>query len=130
MRIAVLTSGLLPVPALQGGVVENLVDFYLEFNEQKKIHHITVFSVIDKKIPKNLISNTLHTHYIFFRTARLSYKFKRKISWSLTSFMEAHHPIISGKYPPAGHSVYQYCNALPRTSAPHGPFLAISQDVQ
>ena len=27
MKIAILTSGILPVPAVQGGAVENLVDF-------------------------------------------------------------------------------------------------------
>ncbi|MBZ4651653.1 MAG: ytcC [Proteiniphilum sp.] len=79
MRVAVLTSGLLPVPALQGGAVENLVDLYLEFNEQKKTHHITVFSVIDKKVPQNLIKNSLYTQYVFFRSDRLSYKLKRKL---------------------------------------------------
>ena len=30
MKIAVLTSGILPVPAVQGGAVENLVDFYMD----------------------------------------------------------------------------------------------------
>jgi len=29
MRIAILTSGILPVPAVRGGAVENLIDFYL-----------------------------------------------------------------------------------------------------
>lgn len=28
MKIAILTSGILPVPAVHGGAVENLVDFY------------------------------------------------------------------------------------------------------
>ena len=27
MKIAILTSGILPVPAVQGGAVENLIDF-------------------------------------------------------------------------------------------------------
>lgn len=79
MRIAVLTSGLLPVPALQGGAVENLVDFYLDFNEQKKIHHITVFSVIDKKVPLNLINNSPYTQYVLFRSDRLCYRLQRKL---------------------------------------------------
>lgn len=31
MKIAVLTSGILPVPAVLGGAVENLIDYYLEY---------------------------------------------------------------------------------------------------
>ena len=36
MRIAVLTSGILPIPAVKGGAVENLIDFYLEYNEKHR----------------------------------------------------------------------------------------------
>ena len=45
MKIAILTSGIQPIPAVQGGAVENLVDFYLEYNNQNKTHDITVYSV-------------------------------------------------------------------------------------
>lgn len=38
MKIAILTSGILPVPAVQGGAVENLIDFYLEYNDRHQIH--------------------------------------------------------------------------------------------
>ena len=45
MKIAILTSGILPVPAVQGGAVENLIDFYLDFNNRHRLHDITVYSV-------------------------------------------------------------------------------------
>ena len=45
MKIAVLTSGILPVPAIQGGAVETLVDFYLDYNNRHQLHDITVYSV-------------------------------------------------------------------------------------
>ena len=45
MKIAVLTSGILPVPAVQGGAVETLVDFYLDYNNRHQLHDITVYSV-------------------------------------------------------------------------------------
>ena len=44
MKIAILTSGILPVPAVQGGAVENFLDFFLEYNDQQKLHDITVYS--------------------------------------------------------------------------------------
>lgn len=44
-KIAILTSGILPVPAVCGGAVENLIDYYLDYNQQHHLHDITVFSV-------------------------------------------------------------------------------------
>jgi len=45
MKVAVITSGILPVPAVEGGAVENLIDYYIEANEASGKHEITVFSV-------------------------------------------------------------------------------------
>lgn len=45
MKIAILTSGILPVPAVQGGAVETLVDFYLDYNNRHQLHDITVYSI-------------------------------------------------------------------------------------
>ena len=53
MKIAILTSGILPVPAVLGGAVENLIDFYLEYNNEHKLHDITVYSVSNKKVKKH-----------------------------------------------------------------------------
>ena len=44
MRVAILTSGILPVPAVQGGAVENLIDFYLEYNNIHQLHDISMNS--------------------------------------------------------------------------------------
>lgn len=90
MKIAVLTSGLLPVPALQGGAVENLIDYYLHFNEKEKLHEITVISVMHQQIPPQFLKkNTNHTHYVHLRTDKNWYKIKRKLfglSWKKTCY--------------------------------------------
>lgn len=66
MKIAILTSGILPVPAVQGGAVENLIDFYLEYNDKCQLHDITVYSVwkSDVKRPVEKSSKVNHYHYI------------------------------------------------------------------
>ena len=66
MKIAILTSGILPVPAVQGGAVENLIDFYLEYNEKHKLHDITVYSVSDRLTQGHpaLQSEVNHYHYV------------------------------------------------------------------
>ncbi len=45
MRIAILTSGVLPVPAVYGGAVENLIDYYLDYNNRLGLHDIDVYTV-------------------------------------------------------------------------------------
>ena len=66
MKIAILTSGILPVPAVQGGAVENLIDFCLEYNDIHKIHEITVYSLYHPALNNHpaLKSKTNHYHYI------------------------------------------------------------------
>ena len=66
MKLAVLTCGMLPIPAVQGGAVENLIDFYLEYNDCHKLHDITVYSPWDCKVKKQpaLVSDVNHYHYI------------------------------------------------------------------
>lgn len=66
MKIAILTSGILPVPAVQGGAVENLIDFYLEYNNRHQLHDINVYSVWNSKVKNHpaLRSETNHYYYI------------------------------------------------------------------
>ena len=63
MKIAILTSGILPVPAVRGGAVENLIDIYLEHNDREKSHDITIFSVMDKGMKGHLALSSDVNHY-------------------------------------------------------------------
>ena len=66
MNIAIINIGILPVPAVQGGAVENLTDFYLAYNDKHKLHNITVYSVGDPKVSTHpaLSSDVNHYYYI------------------------------------------------------------------
>ncbi len=68
MNIAILTSGVLPVPAVQGGAVENLIDFCLEYNAKYHLHDITVYSIFNPLLKKNKCLNTAFNKYIYFNT--------------------------------------------------------------
>ena len=46
-KIAIISAGVLPVPPVKGGAVENLVDFILSENELENKLEITVFSIND-----------------------------------------------------------------------------------
>ncbi len=80
MKIAILTSGILPVPATKGGAVENLIDFYLEYNDRHHLHDITVYSVSDEVAMHQpaLLSDVNHYKFIDVRSfgAKIRKKFR------------------------------------------------------
>lgn len=45
MKIAFITAGVLPIPSVDGGAVENLVEYFLKNNENTGEHEITVYSI-------------------------------------------------------------------------------------
>ena len=79
MKIAILTSGILPVPAVQGGAVENLIDFYLEYNQQHCLHDITVYSVWHPDVEKYPAVKSDVNHYCYINTSSFIAKVFRKI---------------------------------------------------
>ena len=79
MRLAVLTCGMLPIPAVRGGAVENLIDFYLEYNDRKKIHHITVYSPRDVKVKENTSISSDVNHYCYIDVTSIKARIERRI---------------------------------------------------
>ena len=79
MKLAILTCGMLPIPAVQGGAVENLIDFYLEYNDKHHLHNITVYSPWNEKVENHpaLASNV--NHYIFIDVKSLKARITRKL---------------------------------------------------
>lgn len=67
MKIAILTSGILPVPAVQGGAVENLMDFYLDYNDKYRLHDITVYSIWHSNIESHPALQSEVNHYFLLR---------------------------------------------------------------
>lgn len=79
MKIAFLTSGILPVPAIQGGAVENFLDFFLEYNNIHQRHDITVYSVYIPKIELHPALNSKVNHYHFIKTNSITSKIRKAI---------------------------------------------------
>lgn len=77
MKIAILTSGILPVPAVQGGAVENLIDYYVDYNNRMGLHDITVFSVAPKG--KRLPRQVGRTRYHYINTTSLWARVHRRL---------------------------------------------------
>ena len=79
MKIAVLTCGILPIPAVQGGAVENLIDFYLEYNNQKRLHDITIYSPWDNKAKNHPALSSDVNHYIYIDDKSLKARIARRL---------------------------------------------------
>lgn len=94
MKIAILTSGILPVPAVQGGAVETLTDFYLAYNDHCHLHDITIYSVWHPDVMQHPALQSATNHYRFIRTDRIIDKLRRNIHRLLHSKEDYYHYTI------------------------------------
>lgn len=90
-KIAIITAGVLPVPATKGGAVENLVEILLKENEKDPNFEFTVFSVADSNA-ENLAGRYAHTKFRFIKTHGRFYR----ISRVLKSFINRFSPVYFG----------------------------------
>ena len=94
MRIAILTSGILPVPAVQGGAVENLVDFYLDYNNRHPRHHITVYSVWHPDVQQHPALQSHANHYRYVKVDGWWARLRKKIYLKTHGGEEYYHYVI------------------------------------
>lgn len=80
MKIAILTSGLLPIPAVQGGAVENLTDFYLAYNHEHRLHDITVYSIANEAVQGHPALTSDVNHYEYFEVKTFMAKLDKKLT--------------------------------------------------
>ena len=82
MKLAIITSGRLPVPATKGGAVETKLDYILDYNARHHVMDITVYSISPDI---DVDCNTPENHYIFFRLDTLWARLMQKVSsWTST----------------------------------------------
>ena len=93
MKIAILTSGILPVPAVQGGAVENLIDFYLDYNDRHRLHDITVYSVWHPAVISHRSLKSCVNHYRYIKVSGWWAKLKKKFFQKTHREMYYHYTI-------------------------------------
>ena len=79
MKIAIITAGVLPVPAVQGGAVENLVDFCLEYNDKYHLHDITVYSIAHPAVKNHKAIKSKYNHYRYIKQNGWIAKINKKL---------------------------------------------------
>ena len=93
MKIAILTSGILPVPATKGGAVENLTDFYLAYNDKYHLHDITVYSVDDEDAMHHPALQSAVNHYSFVDVRSFGAKIRKNFKHLLKRDEYYHYTI-------------------------------------
>ena len=91
MKIAVLTSGILPVPAVQGGAVENLIDYYLAYNDIHKLHDITIYSCKCHETNYHPALKSVVNHYHYVDTSSFVAKIRKRLYLKKVGGNEFHH---------------------------------------
>lgn len=76
MKIAILTPGILPVPATKGGAVETLIEFYIQDNEENRKHTLFVFSISEENA-KRKSTNYPHCNFFFLKQDSFFNKVRR-----------------------------------------------------
>ncbi len=66
MKMAIVTSGFLPVPASKGGAVENLIENVMKQNEKFNDMQIIIFSIYDEKA-EEIIKNYKNSSAVFIK---------------------------------------------------------------
>ena len=94
MKIAILTSGILPVPAVQGGAVEMLTDHLLEYNDRLRLHDITVYSVWHTDVERHPALQSEANHYRYINTTSLWARVRKRLH-ALTHRHTHYHYSIS-----------------------------------
>lgn len=93
MKIAILTSGILPVPAVLGGAVETLIDHYLEYNNVHRLHDITVFSVYHPQVKQHPALASDVNHYRYIDTSSWKAKVRKRLHGMLHKQTYYHYTI-------------------------------------
>lgn len=96
MKVAMITSGYMPVPASLGGAVECLDDYLINENEKQGKCDITVFSAYDENA-ENIASTLKKTTVKFIRTPSIV-KLGDLIIYHVVKILRSHSQTMSYRY--------------------------------
>ena len=85
--IIIITNGTLPVPPVNGGAVENLIQTFLDINETTNDFKFIVFSVSNTKALSLSIAYK-NTQYIFIESETIFYKIGRAVRFIINKLRD------------------------------------------
>ncbi|MCG0758510.1 glycosyltransferase [Lactiplantibacillus plantarum] len=91
-KIAFITTGYFPVPAVEGGAVESLVTALLEQNEKKEEYHFVVYSSWNQTA-KIIANQYKYTDVFFIRTPQIVENLDRLVFFVVSKFFKKSKPL-------------------------------------
>lgn len=85
-RMAIIAPGSLPVPAIEGGAVENLIDVFLKDIYQNTMYEVDVFSVSDNLAAERVYCDINITYYQFPKK-NVRYSILNRIIWKFLPWL-------------------------------------------
>ncbi|HGQ1281860.1 TPA: glycosyltransferase family 4 protein [Streptococcus pneumoniae] len=87
MKICIVSVGVggLPIPAVKGGAVENLIDNYLSYNEKYNHDEITVVSC-DHKEAREASKKYKYAQFVYIDIHSLKYKINKTIRYAINKY--------------------------------------------
>ena len=85
MKLLIISSGVLPLPPVSGGAVENLIDILLQDNEINKKYDITVYSIFNNRAVEKS-KNYKNCNFKFIDNSSKIYKLKKYIRGIVNKF--------------------------------------------
>ncbi len=73
-KIAIITGGILPIPAVKGGAIETLLQYYIDYNEKQKQFYLDIYSIFDDEAFKKGKSYKFSKFY-YIRISKFLNKF-------------------------------------------------------
>ena len=77
MNILIINSGELPLPPVEGGAVEGLIDIYVKYLQHEKNMSLTIYSKYTKEaqqVTKNYNNNVI---FKFIDTSKIQFKIEK-----------------------------------------------------
>lgn len=97
LKVAIITSGYLPVPASKGGAVENLIQNILDENEKNEKLQIIIYSIKDKDAIKLAEEKYKKSKFIFLKTNSII-KFIDKFIFWIAKYILKKSNVMSYRY--------------------------------
>lgn len=77
MKVLIIGAPFLPIPSIEGGAIESLVDDYLKYNSKTNKFKITVYSPFSEKITDKITKNYNNTCFRYIRKNTFLFKYNR-----------------------------------------------------
>ena len=87
MKVAIISSGFLPIPSSKGGAVESLVESLLKKNEVYGDLEIEVFSIFDEE-SNNMALQYKKTNFCFIKKSKFAVFFDKCIYWCVKNILK------------------------------------------